>query len=45
MGEFLVDSGAIYSVVPEPILKSLEIKPLAQQEFRLANGELIVRWK
>ncbi|HZY10254.1 MAG TPA: aspartyl protease family protein [Bacteroidota bacterium] len=43
--EFLIDSGAIYSVVPETILESLGIKPLAQEEFRLANGETIVRKK
>jgi clan AA aspartic protease len=43
--EFLVDSGAIYSVVPAPVLERLGIKPLAQQEFRLANGEKITRQK
>ena len=29
--EFLVDSGAIYSVVPAPVLERLGIKSLAQQ--------------
>jgi clan AA aspartic protease len=43
--EFLVDSGAIYSVVPTPILERLEIKPPADQEFRLADGTKIVRKK
>jgi clan AA aspartic protease len=43
--EFLVDSGAIYSVVPSPILEKLGMKPLTQEEFRLANGETIVRKK
>jgi clan AA aspartic protease len=43
--EFLVDSGAIYSVVPAPVLERLGIKPLAQQEYRLANGEKITRQK
>ncbi|NIR52446.1 aspartyl protease [candidate division KSB1 bacterium] len=43
--EFLVDSGAIYSVVPSKILKKLGIKPLAEEEFRLANGEHIKRKK
>jgi clan AA aspartic protease len=43
--EFLVDSGAIYSVVPSAILDRLGIKPIAEQEFRLANGEKIVRKK
>ncbi|OGL47786.1 MAG: hypothetical protein A2W05_11550 [Candidatus Schekmanbacteria bacterium RBG_16_38_10] len=43
--EFLVDSGAIYSVVSRPILEKLGIKPLGKEEFRLANGEVIVREK
>ena len=43
--EFLVDSGAIYSVVPAKILKKLGIKPLSEEEFRLANGEKILRKK
>jgi predicted aspartyl protease len=36
--DFLVDSGAIYSVVPTRILARLGISPLTEQEFRLANG-------
>jgi len=43
--EFLVDSGAIYSVVPAEILTRLGIRPLTEQEFRLANGETIRRRK
>lgn len=43
--EFLIDSGAIYSVIPTPILEKLDIKPLTEQEFRLANGAKIVRKK
>ncbi len=43
--EFLIDSGAIYSVVPIPILERLGIKPLTAQEFRLANGTKITRKK
>jgi clan AA aspartic protease len=43
--EFLIDSGAIYSVVSTPILERLGIKPLAEQEFRLANGTKIMRKK
>ena len=41
--EFLIDSGAIYSVVPIPILERLGINPLIEQEFRLADGSKIVR--
>jgi predicted aspartyl protease len=43
--QFLVDSGAVYSVVPAPVLKRLRIKPLAEEEFRLADGSTIVRKK
>ena len=43
--EFLIDSGAVYSVVPTPILEKLGIKPLAEKEYRLANGTSIVRKK
>ncbi|MBI4726933.1 aspartyl protease family protein [candidate division TA06 bacterium] len=41
--EFLVDSGAIYSVLPQKVLQSLGIKPTSQQEFILANGEIIIK--
>ena len=37
--EFLVDSGAVYSVLPENELKKLGIKPTSFEEFTLANGE------
>ena len=40
---FLVDSGAVYSVVPENILKSLGIAPTSEETFFLANGEEIRR--
>ena len=43
--KFLLDSGAIYSVVPRGILDKLGIKPLAEEEFKLANGETITRKK
>jgi clan AA aspartic protease len=43
--EFLIDSGAIYSVVPTPILEKLGIKQISTQEFRLADGTKIVRKK
>ena len=43
--EFLVDSGATYSVVPGSTLEALGIKPLTEQEFRLANGDRIRRKK
>lgn len=43
--EFLIDSGAIYSVVPTPMLERLAIKPVTEQQFRLADGSKIVRKK
>ena len=43
--EFLIDSGAVYSVVPTAILQELDIKPLAEQSFRLADGSKISRKK
>ena len=43
--EFLVDSGAVHSVVPTPVLERLGIRPLSQQQFRLADGSKIVRKK
>lgn len=43
--EFLIDSGAVYSVVPSALLKRLGIKPLGKETFRLADGTKIVRKK
>jgi aspartyl protease family protein len=42
---FLVDSGATYSVVPADVLERLGIRPLAEQVFKLANGDRISRKK
>ena len=41
--EFLVDSGAVYSVVPQNILEKLGIKPTSSREFILANGEIFTK--
>ena len=43
--EFLIDSGAVHSVVPDSVLDRLGIRPLDSQEFRLADGTKIVRRK
>ena len=43
--EFLIDSGAVYSVVPAKILDGLGIRPLTEQTFRLADGTQIRRQK
>ena len=41
--EFLVDSGAIYTVVPKKILRQLGIRSHSKRPFILANGEKIER--
>lgn len=43
--ELLVDSGAIYSVVPAAVLERLGIAPVSKQQFRLADGSKIARKK
>ena len=43
--EFIVDSGAFFSVVPAAVLEKLGIKPVAEEIFRLANGDKIKRKK
>ena len=37
--QFLVDSGAVYTVMPERDLRSLGIEPTSTEVFILANGE------
>jgi clan AA aspartic protease len=39
----LVDSGAVYSLIPEEVLQRLGIEPHSTREFILANGEAIRR--
>jgi len=41
--KLLVDSGALYSVVPREILTKLGIRPYGKETFLLANGEQINR--
>src|ERR1043166_5858572 len=43
--DFIVDSGAMASVVPTEILDQLGIKPISIQEIRLADGSKIQRKK
>ena len=43
--ECLVDSGATYSVIPAAVLDRLGIRAIADEEFRLANGETLRRRK
>ena len=39
----LVDSGAVYSLIPAGILRKLHIKPHSTREFVLADGQVIRR--
>ena len=41
--KFLVDSGAIYSLLPENVWKSLGLKPKRSMTFTLADGTEIKR--
>ncbi len=43
--DFLVDSGAVYSVVPRAVLDALGVRPVSIEEFRLADGSRIARAK
>lgn len=40
---FLVDSGALYSVVPASVLRKLGVKPHSRRSFILADGTKITR--
>lgn len=42
-GEFLVDSGATFTVLPSRVLKNLGIKPNREEAFSLADGTTIKR--
>jgi clan AA aspartic protease len=41
--KFLVDSGAVYSVVPAVLLRRLGVKPHSKRIFTLADGTEITR--
>ena len=41
--EFLIDSGAVHSVVPSDVLQRLGITPYDEKEYRLADGSRIHR--
>ncbi len=41
--ELLVDTGAMYSIVPRRILRELKIEPLEKRRFTLASGQVIER--
>lgn len=41
--QFLVDSGAVYSLVPRTDLERIGIEPHSRRSFILANGEQVER--
>src|SRR5207253_3543030 len=41
--EMLVDSGALYAVLPAPLLRRLGIRPDGKERFTLADGSHVVR--
>lgn len=41
--QFLVDTGAHYTVIPQLMVKKLGLKPSHIQEFSLADGKIIKR--
>lgn len=41
--EFLVDSGAFYTVLPKNLVDKLGLRPSFEQEFTLADGTTIKR--
>jgi len=40
---FIVDSGAVYSVLPEQVWKRLGLRPTRRAQFELADGTAITR--
>jgi clan AA aspartic protease len=42
-GDFLVDSGAAFTVLPQRLVKKLGLTPSYAQKFTLADGKIIVR--
>ena len=42
-GDFLVDSGAAYTVVPAAMVAKLNLKPRFKREFTLADGKKVTR--
>ena len=40
---FLIDSGAIYSLLPEPVWQAIGLAPLREMDFSLADGTIIRR--
>lgn len=41
--DFMVDSGATYSLLPKRVWGKLKLKPLSEMKFALADGTIIKR--
>ena len=41
--DFLIDSGAVYSLAPSKVLRTLGLRPHRTVEFTLADGRIITR--
>jgi clan AA aspartic protease len=41
--EFLIDSGAVYSVLPQTVWKRLGLRPRRSMDFTLADGSHVTR--
>jgi len=40
---FVIDSGALHSVVSKRVLKKLGVNPIKSEDYVLANGDIIIR--
>jgi len=39
--EFIVDTGAIYTVIPKSVAEGLRLKETGRRKFRIANGDVV----
>ena len=40
---FLIDSGAVYSLIPEPVWRGIGLVPKREMDFALADGTVVRR--
>jgi predicted aspartyl protease len=39
--EFIVDTGAIYTVIPKSVAHKLRLKETGRSKFKIANGDVV----
>ncbi|MDH7477766.1 MAG: clan AA aspartic protease [Candidatus Bathyarchaeota archaeon] len=39
--EFVVDTGAIYTVIPQSVAERLKLKETGRRRFKIANGDIV----